>query len=1265
MPRYLQFLFFVAAIAGASPATHPPARFEPANAQGSQWTAQGFGYGAQFAPSHIELAGGLRMELVGASPLAAMRGEELLPAHSSYFRGADPRQWRKNVPQFSRLRASGVYRGVDVEYYRGAHGLESDFIVAAGADPSQIQLQFKGRRLTVDDLGSLRDRDKGEVLLAAPIAYQTSADGRRQIVASEFRTLGDRVRFRVGNWDHSRGLIIDPVLTYATFLGGSGRDSMVGIERGPDGSFYVLGTTTSVDLPQAVSIGSLLNRPVVLPQPDVFVAHYSADGSQLLYVVYVGGDMLEAATSLAVDALGRATVSGYSYSTNFPTTPGVPIGSLGFRGFDAFVFRLSADGSALEYSTFLGIISPTAGYLSPSPLPPILVGIDSSGAPTIAGTAVINYNYQVISITPTKGALQSQSGGVNDAFLIRLSADGKSIQWATYYGGSGAELVLGLAVDPAGSVYLVGQTNSNDLPLSHPFQSSPPSPAAPPGLFGTAAGFFAKITSDGGSLMAASYLGGQQASSTLTSVAVDETGAVYLAGGSSVSATPGLISAPGPTPEYPNGNAALVKLDATASIPQYMWGYGYLTASAPLRVRVDASHKPCILANFFQIPTTPGALPANPEGYPENGFACFSSDGQTLQLATNPPGFGFSFTTADFTIDPDGTLTGAASTTATDATLPVTSTATQPNPGNGLDGYIFRISVQNQSPQLFYVNPPVLYSTNNPPFVSITLVGANFSRGMTVLLNGAPLTTLSGVYLPGTLAGFNLTTAQLAQLPLGSLSFQLSVPGPGGGVSPAVTMKYVNPQPGVVAISPAAVKAGSSDTTFNVSATLANGCTVTWNGVAQPFTAAPFGGLQFTMPASALATAGSAVVVTNPSPGGGSSSAQVSITATGLPSQIPTITGSVLVGVGEGGITQTMSVSNVQTGATVVWNGADRPTTLVSSSTLQFALSLSDLSQMGSAQVQVRSAGVLGPAVTAYVGLRAVNSNVIADAVRGQAYFITRNASSQIQSIASVSVPSGAVLRTMDMGAPVLSMAKTDDNAYLWVITLDGRIRRVNIDTFAVDTTATVPGGQNPAPTFTLPAAVAVAGSSSTVVAAGVDGVLRIFDKGVQRGFSSAQMIPAPSTYMVPVFATPNVVWANIGYGTSCLVRLEYDYTGFSSFSESCGNGITGPWALPSPEVKIDAGVTYFQSGTRTQVWYSPLGGAVDLVNRRVVSLSLRATPGNNTSLYGVGVYDLDSDAQIASVTQSGFVPFSIIVPFNSSEVLLSSSGILLLVGLQ
>jgi hypothetical protein len=671
----------------------------------------------------------------------------------------------------------------------------------------------------------------------------------------------------------------------------------------------------------------------------------------------------------------------------------------------------------------------------------------------------------------------------------------------------------------------------------------------------------------------------------------------------------------------------------------------------------------CILAFFNALPATPGALVANQEAYPDIAFACFGADGKTLQFATNPPGNGTSLSTVDFAIDPDGTLTAAGTTESsgtTDPSLLAVGSVPQPNPGGSADGFVYKIRPLNQAPQLFYVNPPVLFTGSSLPSQDITMVGANFSEGMSILWNGVPLNVnLTGpLYFRTDVVTFSLTASQLAQLPPGDAQVQLSVPAPGGGESAAVTVRYVNPQPGNVTIDPSVVPAGSGNTKFTVMGTLVSGCTLTWNGLAQPLTPGTFGGFQFTMPASALSiTATAAVVVTNPSPGGGADTVQVSITANGLPPQIPTITGPVLAGVGEGGINQTLSVTNAPSDATVVWNGVDRPTTYGLNSTLQFVLSLGDLGQMGSAQVQVRSGGVLGPAVTAYIGVRATNSNVIGDTGRGQAYFISNTA------IAAISVPSGSVLRSKDLGAQVISMFKTDDNAYLWVSTADGRIQRVNIDTFAVDMTATVPGGTNPLPVYTL-GAVAVAGSSTTIVAAGVDGILRIFDSGVERGFNSAQMIPALSGFMSPVFATPNAVWATIGYATGCLVRLEYDYTGFSSYAESCGNSITGPWALPSPEVKIDAGVTYFQSGVRTQVWYSPLGPLVDLVNRRVVGSYGRIGPEDST-LYNLVVYDLDSDTELLSVPHSGFLPFGILVPYTSSQAMLSAPGILLLIDLQ
>ena len=165
-------------------------------------------------------------------------------------------------------------------------------------------------------------------------------------------------------------------------------------------------------------------------------------------------------------------------------------------------------------------------------------------------------------------------------------------------------------------------------------------------------------------------------------------------------------------------------------------------------------------------------------------------------------------------------------------------------------------------------------------------------------------------------------------------------------------------------------------------------------------------------------------------------------------------------------------------------------------------------------------------------------------------------------------------MHSLDMGVPIQSMFMTDDNDYLWVTTSDGRIRRVNVDTFAVDLTAMVPATQSSATVAaTVSAAIPVAGSSSSIVATGADGVLRVFDSGAQRGFSSGDLYPPAPANLTPVFATPDAVWATVGmYSSSCMVRLTYDYTGFSSFAQNCPNGLNGPWGLPSPEWKVDAG---------------------------------------------------------------------------------------------
>jgi hypothetical protein len=1248
-------------------------RFEAVDAQNTRWTIRGADYGSEFAADRIRLArqtgDTLTVRLIGASRFAPLRGELPLSSRSFYFRGSDPQQWRSNVQHFARLRAERLYPGIDAVYYQGENGLETDFILSAGTDPSRIQLQFDRRRVALDSQGNLRDKNDGGLLMTVPAAYEIDEQGNRQAVYSRFRLLStDRASFRVDRRNLSRVLVIDPILSFATFLGGSGRDTAVAIERGLDGRIYVVGNTTSVDLPQAVALNSLVSKPVVLPVEDTFVACYSADGSSLAYIVYVGGDGQDLATSLAVDSQGRVTVVGSSASKNFPTTPGAlgPTFPTGYQ--DAFAYRLTSDGSALEYSTFLHVVF---GYLTTPPI--FLVGVDASGAATVGGTALSFLAngvtpLTITGVTPTKGAFQTKSAGGNDIFVLRLTPDGTAMQWATLYGGAHDEALQSMAVDAAGEVFVVGSTNSNDLPLVNPFQAAPPTVYSPSVFYNSAtAGFFAKFAPNGSAVTAASYFGGQSNNSNLNSVALDDTGAIYLGGISPLAAAPGVTDVSGPGPANPNAypsGGVLVKLDPTGTSKQFAWAYSFLSVGSVLKVRVDRSHRPCLLTSFDFSKASPGAFVS--DSYPGLGFVCFQNDGKTLNFATTAPGDSLNLMSVDFTLDPSGAIIGAGTANpGSGATQgPVTLNALQQYAGAS-DAYVFKIQPENPLPKLYYVSPTLLYTpTANTTFgPNFSFLGANFAEGLSMLWNGVPFSvaTLPQPYMTTNLMTVGISPATLATLPKGDVQIQVSLPGPGGGVSNPISIKYLNPPPGNLFITPSVVPTGSGSTTFTLSGTLTPDCTVTWNGAPETLRPTPVGqsGFQFTMPGSAFATAADIVVAaSNPAPGGGSSVIHVSVTASGLPVSIPTITAPVVVGVGQGGVTQTLTVSGTLADAAVVWNGSDRPTTRVNSTTLQFVLSLNDVNQMGSAQVQVRSGGVLGPPVTAYIGMAAPNSYIHGDATRQQAYFASNNAAGQLQILAAAAIPAGTILRTLDLGAKIMSFFLTDDNAYFWVTTVDGKITRVNVDSFAVDMTATVPVSSSVSTTIT---AIPVAGGSSTIVAAGGDGTVRIFDGGSQRGFSSVDLLPAPPQYLVPVFATPDTVWTTAGY--NCMVRLSYDYTGFSSFTEICNNSVNGPWGLQSDEVKLDAGVTYFQSGSEIVVWNSPRSGYVDFSHRRIVATSTRQA-SSNVYYLNLSVYDLDSELQTGFVPQSGSLPNATLVPYSGSQVLLGASSMVILVDL-
>src|SRR5213593_2849491 len=334
----------------------------------------------------------LRMRLVGANADGRVEGAEELPGKSNYFIGSDPKKWRTNIPSYAQVRVGNVYPGVDLVYYGNQGQLEYDFVVRPGANPSVIRLALAsgssagggGSReargpsekylAKIDQNGDLLVRmEDGEVRFHKPVVFQpaSATDGRRsadRIPVDGHYTLSghDQVAFAIGGYDKTKPLVIDPVLSYSTYLGGSGGDLGTGIAVDASGNAYVTGFALSSDFPTANPF-----QPTKRRGANAFVAKLSADGSTLVYSTYLGGTGATAAdncfagggggdagNAIAVDASGNAYVTGYTFSSDFPTAnPFQPTNqgrTSNFCGANAFVAKLNATGSALVYSTYLG-----------------------------------------------------------------------------------------------------------------------------------------------------------------------------------------------------------------------------------------------------------------------------------------------------------------------------------------------------------------------------------------------------------------------------------------------------------------------------------------------------------------------------------------------------------------------------------------------------------------------------------------------------------------------------------------------------------------------------------------------------------------------------------------------------------------------------------------------------------------------------------------------------------------------------------------------
>jgi beta-propeller repeat-containing protein len=520
----------------------------------------------------------VRMSLVGAAPKPLVSGLEELPGKANYFIGNDPAKWRTNVPTYAKVHYQDVYPGIDLVYYGNQRQLEYDFVVAPGGDPERIALGFQGvERLEIDAEGELVLHAAGGALRQRkPVIYQETDGLRREIDGGYILKGANRVGFRVAAYDDSRPLVIDPVLFYSTYLGGSGFEVGNGIAVDPVGNAYVTGTTASVNFPTTAGAFDMTLDMTLEGNSEAFVTKLNPTGSALLYSTYLGGSSGEEGFGIAVDIAGNAYVTGETGSPDFPTTLGAFQTAPGFGGNDAFITKLNPTGTVLIYSSYLGGSNSDEGFG---------VVVDALGNAYVTGTTT-STNF------PTSNAFQiAFAGGTRDAFVTKINPAGTGLVYSTYLGGSNSDEGFGIVVDALGNAYVTGTTTSTNFPTSNAFQIA--------FAGGTRDAFVTKINPAGTGPVYSTYLGGGGDDSG-HSIAVDATGNAYLSGATgsiNFPTTPGAFqmtfqggdgSFLPPFGFLPPLDAFATKLNATGSALVYSTYLGGSSDEAGLGIAVDA-----------------------------------------------------------------------------------------------------------------------------------------------------------------------------------------------------------------------------------------------------------------------------------------------------------------------------------------------------------------------------------------------------------------------------------------------------------------------------------------------------------------------------------------------------------------------------------------------------------------------------------------------------------------------------------------------------
>jgi hypothetical protein len=483
---------------------------------------------------------------------------------------------------------------------------------------------------------------------------------------------GGEVGFQAGPYDRTRALVIDPVLTYSSFLGGAADDAITAMALDAAGNIYVAGWTSSTDLP-AVNARQTASGGGV----DAFVAKLDPSGKNLIYATYLGGRYEDRASGIAVDSTGYAVVTGWTQSPTFPQANAVQSALRGSR--DAFVAKLNAQGSALIFGTFLGGGGVDRGNA---------VAVDASGNIYVAGaTSSVDF--------PVLAAFRASNRGQQDAFLVKLTPSG-SFVYSTYLGGERDDSANAVAVDAAGNAYIGGGTNSPDFPVAGALQAS---------NRGGQDGFIAKLAPSGSSLVYSTYLGGSAGITgfpeEVDGIAVDSGGNAYVAGVTSSADFPVVNPFQAAFGGYYDAFAA--RLNASGSALVYSTYLGGSSADSAAAIAIDGAGNAYIAGATLSVnfPVSSALQSRNSGVY--NAFAAkLSASGGSLLFGTYLGGESSDAAKA-VAVDSGGNFYLAGQTLSYN--FPTVAPLQVSNPG-GYGGFIANVRLANNSqPRVVSASP--------------------------------------------------------------------------------------------------------------------------------------------------------------------------------------------------------------------------------------------------------------------------------------------------------------------------------------------------------------------------------------------------------------------------------------------------------------------------------------------------------------------------------------------------------------------------------